>query len=104
MLFENWEKVNYGTPYTKAFKENYPTVYEIFSIFKRRKHNDFAKLLHRIESSAMYGITEAFNRLYPDTPIFPIHDNFITTEAFKWRLNDLIITELTKYVGQRPNP
>lgn len=103
LMFENWSRMKYDTPYIRAFREKYPTVYEVFSILKRRKYNDFAKLLQRIESNVMYSISRAFNRFYPDAPIYTIHDNFITTEAYKTQLNDLLIRMLPKYVGQKPN-
>ena len=74
----------------------------MFSILKRRKHNDFARLLQRIESDVMYRATKAFTANYPKAPIYPIHDNFITTAAYKEPLRELLTTELERCTGYKP--
>jgi len=102
LLFEDWDNVNYGTPYIKAFRKKYPTVFKVFSILKRRKHNEFAGLLQRIESEVMYRTTRAFCDMYPNAPIYTIHDNYITTVSYKQHLRELLATELEKWTGYKP--
>ena len=103
ILFTNWENVNYSTKIYKAFKKRYPTVCNVFDVFKKRKHRDFALLLQRIESELLlYRIGKMFCAAYPDAPLFSIHDSLATTEEYKNQLHDLIISGLLKLTGATP--
>lgn len=62
--------------------------------------NRFSYLLQRSESYLLLGvICKEFNSLYPDAPLFTIHDGVFTTEEFVRKLNGFILKRLNELTG-----
>lgn len=62
--------------------------------------NRFSYLLQRTESYLLLGvICKEFNSLYPDAPLFTIHDGVFTTEEFVRKLNGFILKRLNELTG-----
>jgi len=60
----------------------------------------FSYLLQRSESYLLLGvICREFNYLYPDAPLFTIHDGVFTTEAYIRKLNGFILKRLIDLTG-----
>lgn len=60
----------------------------------------FSYLLQRSESYLLLGvICKEFNSLYPEAPLFTIHDGVFTTEEFVRKLNGFILKRLNELTG-----
>ena len=103
IIFNDWDNKKYSDIYHNAFYRKYPTVNYVFSIFKKREHRDFPILLQRIESELiLYKISKKFSCIYPDAPIYSIHDSLVTTTKYKQQLNNIMISELSKLTSATP--
>lgn len=81
-----------------VFKDCFPSIYRLFELIKRTKHNMLAVLLQGIESQILIeGVAGGFINKFPDTPIFTIHDSILVpikkAITLKW--------DMIKYIKQK---
>lgn len=90
--------------YSKAFQECYPTVYTIFSIIKIGSNNTLACLLQRFESDLVLNNTCVdINKLYPEAPIFTIHDSIATTKRNIKNVRQIFENNIQNKLYIKPN-
>jgi hypothetical protein len=85
------------TDYSKLFGQLFPNVYQSIKKLKEKDYTNLAKLLQRVESSAIInGVIRLCMEDHPSMPVFTIHDSFLTTAAWVDQLCGLICQEFTK--------
>ena len=82
-----FSKNSWSTPEKELFAKLFPTVMKVFTSFKGNKHvaidkrhKMLAQQLQRLESYVMLDkVAKEISRLYPDIPLFTVHDSIVTT-------------------------
>ena len=87
----------------RIFKELFPSVYEVFSLVKKKDKADLPRLLQRIESYLLLDvITRRISKDRSDLPIFTIHDSIVTTVGNERYVRQIMQEELMKAIGTLP--
>lgn len=87
----------------RVFQKYYPDVASIFSMFKKKEHRDLALVLQRIESEVVLNvITKRFNAIFPEVPLFTIHDCIITETGYKDQLKEIMEEETRRIISAPP--
>ena len=87
----------------KLFKQMFPYVYEVFRFVKSKDKSLLPRLLQSIESYLMLNvIAKRISVVYPDAPIFTIHDSISTTEEYVDVVEAIMKEELSKAIGHAP--
>lgn len=90
----------------KIFQKHYPNFCEFLLLLKKKDKSDFPVLLQQIESACVIDVvTKKIAKLYPDMPLFTIHDSIATTETWaeKVDLKPLICSLIEDFTGVPPN-
>ena len=90
----------------KVFKSNFPNVYKVFKLIKkgRKRHNTLAIALQRLEAELVLEKTcKIINVLYPNIPLFTLHDSIITIEEHVGKVELIMRSVLSKQIGITPN-
>ncbi len=87
----------------KAFIEEFPRVYGLFKHIKANSYDNLARVLQRIESTAVleYACKLISDKL-PHVPIFPLHDCLVTTLEYLHEVDELFKEGVMSFVGCRP--
>ncbi|GAA4149538.1 hypothetical protein GCM10022217_01610 [Chryseobacterium ginsenosidimutans] len=76
-----FSRPNHNFEGTKAFKQSYPSVFEIMKYIKLHCV-EFDRLLTNVEAHCLLDIVALnFSKKYPNVPIWSIHDSLVTTES-----------------------
>lgn len=89
----------------KIFNKLYPTVGKIIKAIKsgKGKHNTLACSLQRLEAHIiLHKVCRKIHLINPEIPLFTLHDSIITTPEHKHIVRDIMIEELTNFVGIKP--
>lgn len=87
----------------RVFKQLFPTVYELFSLIKKKDNATLPRLLQRIESHmVLQVITKRISKEKKDLPIFTLHDSVITTIGNEMYVNKVMEEEFEKVMGKAP--
>ncbi|MDD3011264.1 MAG: hypothetical protein PHU97_08095 [Bacteroidales bacterium] len=90
----------YSQPYAWAkriFRENFPNVYEVFKIIKRRDYVRLPVLLQAIEAEiVLHRAAKRISRERRRLPIFTIHDSIVTTEGDEEYVKSVLEDEMRK--------
>jgi hypothetical protein len=88
----------------RIFKENFPQVYKLFSLYKRSDASLFPRLLQQIESRLILDvICPRILKERPGIPILTIHDSIATTIPNLEYVKGVMYEELFKHIGIEPN-
>ncbi len=88
----------------RIFKKLFPTVYLIFSLYKKQDATILPRLLQQIEARLILDIiTKRIAHEKPHIPIFTIHDSITTTNDNLEYVKKIMKEELTLHIGIRPN-
>lgn len=88
----------------RIFKEIFPQVYKLFSLYKRRDASLFPRLLQQIESRLIIDVICArILKERPEVPLITIHDSIATTIPNLEYVKSVMHEELTKHIGIEPN-
>lgn len=75
----------------RLFKRLFPTVYKIFNLIKKKGKQKLPVLLQLVESQVILKrVTDNISHVYPDLPLFTIHDSVVTLESHR----DIVRQEL----------
>lgn len=101
VLFDDNSNHRNHNEYIKIFQTVFPGVDNwikiIHNIIGKRK---FSYLLQRTESYIILGvICREFNQLYPNAPLFTIHDGIFTTDKYSNHLNRFVLSRLQEITG-----
>jgi hypothetical protein len=101
VLFDDKRNHRNNNNQIQIFKSVFPGVEKwINQIHKLIGKQRFSYLLQRSESYLLLGvICREFNSLYPDAPLFTIHDGVFTTEKYIRKLNGFILKRLNELTG-----
>lgn len=87
----------------KLFASEFPIMYEIFGILKKKDKNVLAIILQRIESYIIIDIIcKRISREHPNIPLITIHDSIATTEENYEVVEAYMKKLLTELVGHPP--
>lgn len=87
----------------RLFESNFPTVYGLFSLIKRKDKTMLPKLLQRFESYLILDVvTRRIASIDIDVPIFTIHDSIVTTAEYGVFVMNTMVSELEKSLGLKP--
>ncbi len=88
----------------RLFKELFPNVYNLFSMYKKNDASLLPRLLQHIESKLILDvIVKKIVTKRPKIPIFTIHDSIATTIPNLIFIKNTMASELNKYIGIKPN-
>lgn len=85
----------------QIFQSVFPGVENWINLIHKKIGNDrFSYLLQRTESYLILDvICREFNLLYPDAPLFTIHDGIYTTDMYSHPLNKFVLKRLQEITG-----
>jgi hypothetical protein len=87
----------------RAFKNLFPSVYEVFALIKKADKTLLPRLLQRIESHLILQVvTKRIARERRTLPIFTIHDSIATTEGNVEYVKKIFEEELYNAIGYLP--
>jgi hypothetical protein len=89
----------------KKFDEKFPQFSQFLKELKKNNYKDLSKLMQNKEASCILDVvTKEISRLYPDMPLFTIHDSIMTTQywAKEANLGALIQEIMFRENGVRP--
>lgn len=103
-LFTVFFSNNYTSNNSKAlFKELFPTIDELLRKIKFNNYKDLSWLLQRVESEMVLDvICQQFNEIYPNIPMFTIHDSIITTVQNVMLLKQFMQNAFMNQFGHSP--
>ncbi|GAA4458777.1 hypothetical protein GCM10023189_31560 [Nibrella saemangeumensis] len=88
----------------QRFKELFPSVYELFRIIKEEKHSTLALLLQNVESIIfLKRVAKRIAKEHPTIPIITIHDSICTTVGNEHFVEKIMMEEIEKATGVKPN-
>lgn len=88
----------------RQFKELFPEVYQIFSIFKSKDSSALAVLLQRIETELVLNrAAKKFSKAYPGCPLFSVHDALAVESNHADNCVDVLRTEALNFCGLNLN-
>jgi hypothetical protein len=88
----------------RFFHELFPNVYKVFALIKKRGNETLPIILQLIESEIVLNrAARTFCRLYPDVPLFTIHDSLVTIEEYKEKARDILKLEFEQLIGLKPS-
>lgn len=88
----------------RFFKQLFPTVYEIFSLIKKKGNSLLPVILQRIESEiVLKRIAKNISKHHPKLPIFTIHDSIVTLVTSKELIRDIVKREFHTLIGLKPS-
>lgn len=88
----------------RVFRELFPNVYRIFAEYKKKGANFLPCILQRMEATLILDvICKRITEERPEVPLFTIHDSITTTIPNVEYVKEIMIEELTRHVGIRPN-
>lgn len=94
-------------PGVRAFKKDFPNVYNLFTIIKEKEYNKLAILLQRIESHTILDhVVPAISEAFPGLPFITKHDSILP--AGLWvpekadEVAELVGSKIFDVVGLRP--
>ena len=88
----------------RVFKELFPHVYDLFSAYKKHDASVFPCLLQQMEAKLVLDIIcKRISKEKPNVPIFTIHDSISTTLPNLDYVKSVMVEELTRNIGIRPN-
>jgi hypothetical protein len=88
----------------RFFKQLFPTVYEVFSLIKKKANFLLPVILQRIESEiVLKRIAKSISKQYPNLPIFTIHDSIVTLATSKELIRDIVKREFHTSIGLKPS-
>ena len=95
----------YLPPLKRLFRQNFPAIYGLIKIIKRREHRALACLLQSIESeivlhSCCKRIWEEYNQ---EIPVFTIHDSICTTPQYVEVVRGIMSDEFENAIGLSPH-
>ena len=101
VLFDDNQNHRNNNQQIQIFQSVFPGVEKwINEIHKLIGKQRFSYLLQRSESYLLLGvICREFNSMYPDAPLFTIHDGVFTTEEYVRELNRFILRRLKELTG-----
>ena len=107
VMFRTFFSPNYHKKFSKeiqVFEKIYPNVFENFSFLKsNKKFNTLACLLQRIESELILEIIcKEISDKFPSVPIFTIHDSVVTTIEHVKKVEEIMRSTLTEFIGFQP--
>lgn len=71
--------------------------------YKRENFKDLAVRLQHVEAEGVLDICcKRISRELPEAPLITIHDSILTTDDYKELVRQIMIEELTKFVGLAP--
>lgn len=89
--------------YKKTFSEQFPDVYNVFKIIKRKNNSRLPILLQSIESYLLIdNICKYIYKHYPNLPIYTIHDSIITLKGYEFKLKPIIESITKQIIGHTP--
>jgi hypothetical protein len=86
--------------YKRLFKVNFPDVYKVFTLLKKKNHAALSHVLQRIESTVI--VERSAKRISeekPNLPIFTVHDSIATTLGNEEYVSQIIKEEIYDYTG-----
>lgn len=86
--------------FKRLFKVNFPDVYKVFTLLKKKNHAALSHLLQRIESTVI--VERSAKRIadeQPNLPIFTVHDSIATTKGNEEYIAHIIKEEIYDYTG-----
>jgi len=86
--------------YKRLFKVNFPDVYKVFTLIKKKNHAALSHVLQRIESTVI--VERSAKRIaeeQPNLPIFTVHDSIATTLGNEEYVSKIIKEEIYYYTG-----
>ncbi|MCA0960202.1 hypothetical protein LCL86_14180 [Muricauda ruestringensis] len=96
-------KSRYVTDEIKAFKESFPTVFNMIQMIKR-SGMEFYRLLCHVEAFCLLDyVAKEFARKYSGVPLFSIHDSLVTVESKAELLSLFMQEELYELTGLKPS-
>jgi len=88
----------------RAFKEVFPTVYDLTVLLKKGHPEFLPTLLQRMESYLMFHkILPRIAYERPNMPIFSIHDSLVVTEGNEAYVEQVMFEEIQKAIGINPH-
>ncbi len=88
----------------KLFRELFPTVYDLFAHIKSKDKKLLPLILQRIESYLVLEvICKRIAKEQPSIPLFTVHDSIATTVGNEKIVRDIMLEELTRYIGLEPS-
>ena len=101
VLFDNNQNHRSNNQQIQIFQTVFPGVEKwINQIHKLIGKQRFSYLLQRTESYLLLGvICREFNSMFPDAPLFTIHDGVFTTEEYVKKLNGFVLKRLKELTG-----
>jgi len=101
MFSEAWRAQHYTT--SKVFREEFPTIYDLFTAIKNVQHNYLPIILQRIESFLVIDkICKRISKERSYIPLFTIHDNIITTVGHEVYVQKIMEEEVEAFIGYKP--
>lgn len=94
----------YHSPMKTEFTKLFPTIAQVFQVFKRGNKTILPRLLQLLEA---YIILQVVTRRiakekHNSVPLFTVHDSIVTTEQYAGYVRDVMQEELTRLVGIPP--
>ena len=87
----------------KVFKKYFPSVNLIFDTIKNKKKEQLPLMLQRIESELILKrICKRISKERPSVPLYTIHDSVSTTVSNKDYVEQIMLEECIKMIGEKP--
>lgn len=88
----------------RFFQSLFPSVYALFAAIKKKGANTLPIILQLIESEMVVRRSAlAFSKMYPNIPIYTIHDSLVTLTSHKQAAYDLLKSEFEQVFGLIPS-
>jgi len=87
----------------ECLHDNFPQVFSLLEVIRKNDYHNTSKLFQRLESSAVldYCINK-ISDVFPEMPLFTIHDCVVTTESKIYQLDMAFRKYLSEIVGYSP--
>ena len=87
----------------EIFKELYRDIYTVFNAIKKRKHNDLAIILQRIESFLiLQASAQEINKQNKHIPLWTVHDSIVTIDKHKDLVKRIMEQTIKSFIGFAP--
>lgn len=90
----------------KTFNQVFPNVSKVFEFVKSgyKNHNALSCLLQNFEAKlVLHTACKEISLMFPEAPIFTLHDSIITTERYQNEVQNILNNVLFEYVGLTPS-
>ena len=91
-------------PVKRMFRQLFPEVYQLFTLFKKHERKALPLMLQQIEATLILErVTRRIAEEFPDLPIYTIHDSVVTLMAYRKHIEQIMQEEIVRAIGFKPS-